>query len=351
MSDLRNIEQNFFWNLRAETGEGAENPQAAGHHHEQADGIHPVRDPNRQRMLVGGTHQLGLFLRLSFPRLVYRTGSLSRLIGDHLSFATVASHRDPTRATLAPDLAAVGARISSLFVRRSVLFCSRSFAITVLRTSCSPGLPSSRFCRLQNIGDANRVEILGLLVSEFGRHLQAQRRSVLAVERLPIHLVTQQRLRMQRRRHVNRLVIVVRALDFEKARVRVRSDQLQEIRDTRAAKRADHVPAFHADMARVLADLRQRLNLRQRVFARMLHVAFDRQRPLLQIDLRIEHVVAVVGKFLERHNFGIRKCLREMLRTKRRARGPVAETNSLLNQPVAQLRESQTLPARRSEQA
>ena len=144
---------------------------------------------------------------------------------------------------------------------------------------------------------------------------------------------------MQRRRHVDGLVIIVRAFDFEKVRTRVRSHQLQEVGDTRAAKRADHVPALHADMARILAELRQRLNLGQRVFARMLHVAFDRQRPLLQIHLGVENVVAVVGELFERHNFGIRKCLGEMLRTKRRAGGPIAEANSFLNQTVPQLRD------------
>src|SRR6266852_4820201 len=75
--------------------------------------------------------------------------------------------------------------------------------------------PVAGLAGLQNIGDADGVQILGLLISQLGRHLQAQRRAVLAIERLPVHLVTEQRLRMQRRSHVDRLLVVVSAFDFQ----------------------------------------------------------------------------------------------------------------------------------------
>src|ERR1700693_3958529 len=83
--------------------------------------------------------------------------------------------------------------------------------------------PVAALAGLQNIGYADGVQILGLLVSQLGRHLQTQRGAVPAIERLPIHLVTEKRLRMERRSHVNRLVVIIRALNFEKPRAGVRS--------------------------------------------------------------------------------------------------------------------------------
>src|SRR6266403_2478619 len=71
----------------------------------------------------------------------------------------------------------------------------------------------------------------------------------------------------------------------------------------------------------------------------MLHVALDRQSPLLKIDFGVEHVVAVIRKLLKRNHFGIRERLGKKLRTKQAAGRPVAETNSSRNQPVAHLRE------------
>src|ERR1035438_5102762 len=73
----------------------------------------------------------------------------------------------------------------------------------------------------------------------------------------------------------------------------------------------------------------------------MLHVAFDRQRPFLEIDLGTRNLVAVVRKLRKRDDFGIRERLGEMLRAKQAAGRPVAETNSGRNQAVAHLGEGE----------
>src|ERR1700690_1688505 len=127
--------------------------------------------------------------------------------------------------------------------------------------------PVAGLASLQNIRDADDGQILGLLVSELGRHLQAQRRSVHTIERRAVHFVTHQRLRMQRGSHVDRFVVIVGALDLPKMRARVCSHQLEKLRAPRAPKRADNLPAFHADMPCVLTALRERLDLPQRVLA------------------------------------------------------------------------------------
>src|SRR4051794_31004094 len=49
---LRPVQQIFLRNLRPETGEGAKNLKAAGHHHQQRNRIQPMREPHRPRMLV-----------------------------------------------------------------------------------------------------------------------------------------------------------------------------------------------------------------------------------------------------------------------------------------------------------
>src|SRR5580693_8987538 len=99
-------------------------------------------------------------------------------------------------------------------------------------------------------------------------------------------------------------------------------------------------------MASVLSDLRQRLNLVELVLARPLHVSFDRECPLLEIDFRVEYVVAVVRKLLKRHDFDIRKRRSEVLGTKCLAGRPVAETDSGGNQIVAHFRERKNAQCR-----
>ena len=52
-------------------------------------------------------------------------------------------------------------------------------------------------------------------------------------------------------------------------------------------------------MACVLHDLGEGLNLLQRVIAGTLHQTFDRQSPLVEIDVGIGNVVIVVRKLLK----------------------------------------------------
>ncbi len=94
-------------------------------------------------------------------------------------------------------------------------------------------------------------------------------------ERLLVHFVTKQSLRMQRRRHIQRLVIVVGALHRDEARRGVGADHLKKIRQTRPSESPNHIPSFDADVARVLPNTRQSLHLRQLVLARLLHRATD----------------------------------------------------------------------------
>src|SRR5580704_11370178 len=89
--------------------------------------------------------------------------------------------------------------------------------------------PISRLARLEHAGDAQRLEILRLLVAELGRHLEPQRSAMLAIERLPVHLITEERLRMQGRLHIDRLVIIVGAFDLNETRFRVGAHMGQEV--------------------------------------------------------------------------------------------------------------------------
>ena len=128
--------------------------------------------------------------------------------------------------------------------------------LTGRRTSCNPGRPSSS-ARAELVDDAERHEVFRLLVPEGGRDLQAQRRAVAAIERA---------CRTSRSRaasagggpwRVDRLVVVVGAADRDIARGGVRADQIEEVAQPGAAETADDVPAFDADVTRVLRDLRR----------------------------------------------------------------------------------------------
>src|SRR5439155_13613205 len=106
--------------------------------------------------------------------------------------------------------------------------------------------PVGAMVRLEDIGNFERREVLRRLVSQLGRQRQAQRRAVAAIERLAVHLVAEQGIRVQRCGHVQGLVVVVGALEGQEARGRVRPYARQEVADSHAAETADHVPALHA---------------------------------------------------------------------------------------------------------
>src|SRR6266853_2307885 len=150
-------------------------------------------------------------------------------------------------------------------------------------------------------------DVLCLLVADLGGDAQTQRSAMLAGQRLAVHFVTEQRLRVHGGSHVERLIIVVRAFDAHEARVRVGANRLEEVGEAHTTEVANHVPPFHADMPRVLPDLRQGLNLCQSVVSRSLYRAGHGESPLLEIYSGIIDVVAVNREFLERGQVGFSK--------------------------------------------
>src|SRR5205823_1714355 len=124
----------------------------------------------------------------------------------------------------------------------------------------------------------------------------------------------------------------------QEARGRVRPYARQEVADSPAAETADHVPALHAHVPRVLRDFGQRADLIERVFAGFLDQAGNGQRPGVQIDAGIVIVVSVVGESLEGSQFGVRKRRRRPPALEQLARGPVAESNSATEKPLLERR-------------
>src|SRR6267154_4136183 len=150
-------------------------------------------------------------------------------------------------------------------------------------------------------------DVLCLLVADLGGDAQTQRSAMLAGQRLAVHFVTEQRLRVHGGSHVERLVIVVRAFDAHEARGRVGANRLEEVGEPHTPEVPNHVPPFHADMPRVLPDLRQGLNLCEGVVSRSLYRAGHGESPLLEIYSGIIDVVAVNREFLERGQVGVGK--------------------------------------------
>src|SRR5258706_11151513 len=110
---LRPVQQIFLRNLGAEAGEGAEDLQAAAHHHKQGDRIDPVAQPHHEWMLIYGAghdHRRFFFavgvLTLGLDDFNYCTAHFltSRSVAPLSSAAVVAASRRPLRGqdTLAP---------------------------------------------------------------------------------------------------------------------------------------------------------------------------------------------------------------------------------------------------------
>src|SRR5437588_121559 len=114
------------------------------------------------------------------------------------------------------------------------------------------------------IRDVDRHDVLGILESELGRDPQLHGEAVLRRQDLVGEAEREQGLRVQRRRHVDARVVVVRALEAHVLRAQVGSDLLQERAEAHAAPLADRAPALDADMARDLRGFRQRVKLGQR---------------------------------------------------------------------------------------
>src|SRR2546428_8201689 len=119
---------------------------------------------------------------------------------------------------------------------------------------------------------------------------------MLTCERLIVHFVAQQTLRVPGRRHVQRFVVIIRTLDGDKSRRGIAPDQLQKIRQPRPAKAPDNVPSLDANMPRVLPEFGQRLDLRQRVVSRLLHCAANGEGPIVEIHSGIVDVIAIDRK-------------------------------------------------------
>src|SRR5712671_3412630 len=155
-----------------------------------------------------------------------------------------------------------------------------------------------------------------------------------------VHFVAQQSLRMQRGRHVQRFVIIVRACHCDEAGSRVGSNHLQKIGEPGSAEASNYVPPFNADVTRVLARACQGLDLGQSVFARLLHCATHGQRPVFEDYAWIIDVITIDGKLLEWAQLGIGKSWRQMTGAEKPRRSPVAEGNSILQQRLTQTGDS-----------
>src|SRR5262249_42632414 len=105
------------------------------------------------------------------------------------------------------------------------------------------------------------------------------------------------------------------------------------------AKPPNYIPAFYANMARVLPDSRQRLNLFQGVLTGSLHLPRHLESPALQIDFRIIHIVAVKRELSDRSQFRVSISGCELTGTKPLGRSPVAEREAFLEERVAKLRD------------
>ena len=116
----------------------------------------------------------------------------------------------------------------------------------------------------------------------------------------------------------------------DKARCGVGSNRLQEIGESRSAKAPDYVPAFNANMPRILL-LGKRLNLCQCVFAGLLHRSANRQCPLIQINFRIVDIIAIDWKLFERREFGVVKRRGQMIFPGQLCGKPVAGSDAFFS--------------------
>ena len=162
-----------------------------------------------------------------------------------------------------------------------------------------------------------------------------------AIERLAVHLIAHQRLRLQQAGHVERLVIIVGARYLYKAGVGIGANELEKIRDAGAAEVADYIPTLHANVAGILRYLGQRLDLRQSIFTWPLDLAFYSERPIFQVHFGINHVVSVVGKFLKRYHSRVAKGRGQCRSPKQLARGPIAEGHPMGQQRFTDFRDGE----------
>src|SRR4029077_16083977 len=242
------VQQVFLRDFGAEAGKGAKNLQPAPHHHEQRDCVQPVAESHGPGMLIDCGRGLIRLRRFDFN---YCFKHASRL---------------------QIPLQSVELRIALVFPIADLL---------------------------QNVGHFQIGKILRLFVSNFGGNLQPQRRTMLPSQRLVIHLVAKQSLGMQRRGHVERLVVIVGAFNVDKARSSVGSNRSQEIRKPRAAKAADYIPTFHTNMSRIVLDFRQSLDLPQPIVPWFLYGSANGECPLIKVHTGVIDVVVIYIKLFD----------------------------------------------------
>ena len=150
---------------------------------------------------------------------------------------------------------------------------------------------------------------------------------MLAGQRLIVHFITEQGLRVQGRRHIQRFVVIIRALDVDKTRRGIGPNHLQEIRKPRSAEAADDIPAFHANVPGVLTHFGRDWNCAS-LYSPGFCTAPVRSASIVEVNARIFDVVTVDGEFLERGDFGVREGGRQMPGAKQLGGYPIAESQS-----------------------
>ena len=157
------------------------------------------------------------------------------------------------------------------------------------------------------VGDEHRDDVFRIFIAQLGGHAQLHRIAVFRRQRLAVVGESQQRLRVQRGRHVYAGVIVVRAFEADIFRREVGPDALEESRERDPAPFADRAPSLDADMAGDLVGLRQPVQLFQRPVVLVRDQAADFQPVVVPIDLGnlVALIVGVERERLGDHGFGI----------------------------------------------
>ena len=151
------------------------------------------------------------------------------------------------------------------------------------------------------VGDLHGGDPLGVLEAELHGRAQAQWKTEGIGDRFPGVLGREQRLRMQRRGHVDAAVVVVGAAEGDVLGGEVGADALQEQAQVHAGPLADVVPALDADVADDDLLLGQVVDLPQRPRPLVADEARQLQLPGVAVDRRqvLDVVVGVEARRLD----------------------------------------------------